>query len=127
MRSMSLSSIDWNPRMLEPSNPSPSLKLSTSSSPNGRLKCCHVPGRSTKRTSTTSTPSAFARSSTSRGLVLPADFVSTAMNTLHEYEDFTVPKLIVGTCRATNQVGVSQTGVALFCALDTKTTSPQGL
>src|SRR3989440_5181467 len=126
MRSMSLSSIDWNPRMLEPSNPSPSLKLSTSSSPNGRLKCCHVPGRSTNRTSTTSTPSAFARSSTSRGLVLPADFVSTAMNTLHEYEDLTGPKLILGTNQANNQVRLSQTGAPAFRALDTKTTSPQG-
>src|SRR5438093_4814927 len=91
MSSMSLSSIDWNPRMLEPSNPRPSLKLSTSSSPNGRLKCCHVPGRSTKRTSTTSTPSAFARSSTSRGLVLLTDFVSTAMNTLHDFQRFDGP------------------------------------
>src|SRR6266566_2013753 len=91
MSSMSLSSIDWNPRMLEPSNPSPSLKLSTSSSPTGRLKCCHVPGRSTNRTSTTSTPSAFARSRTSRGLVLLTDFVSTAMNTLHEYPRFDGP------------------------------------
>src|ERR671923_1609294 len=74
--------------MLEPSKPNPSLKLSTSSSPSGRLKCCHVPGRSTKRTSTTSTPSALARSSTSRGLVLLTDLVSTAMNTLHEFQRF---------------------------------------
>src|SRR5690242_15464904 len=86
MRSMSLSSIDWNPRMLEPSKPSPSVKLSTSSSPSGRLKCCHVPGRSTKRTSTTSTPSAFARSRTSRGLVLlTAFFSTTAIDTLPEH------------------------------------------
>src|SRR6266852_6069078 len=81
MRSMSLSSMDWNPRMLEPSNPSPSEKLPSSSSPSGRLKCCQVPGRSTKRTSTTSTPSALARSSTSRGLVLLPDLVTIAMNT----------------------------------------------
>ncbi len=84
IRSMSLSLIVWKPRMLEPSNPRPSLKLSTSSSPSGRLKCCQVPGRSMKRTSTTSTPSAFARSKTSRGLVLLTDFVSTAIYTLHE-------------------------------------------
>src|SRR5437879_2754015 len=119
MRSMSLSSIDWNPRMLEPSNPSPSLKLSTSNSPNGRLKCCHVPGRSTKRTSTTSTPSAFARSSTSRGLVLPADFVSTAMNTLHEYEDLTGAKLILGSNRANDQVRLIQTWVTGLRVVDT--------
>src|SRR5437899_10473448 len=125
MSSMSLSSIDWKPRMLEPSNPSPSLKLSISSSPRGRLKCCHVPGRSTKRTSTTSTPSACARSSPSRGLVLPAAFVSTAMNTLHENEDLTGRTLIVGTCQATNQVRLSQTDAAAFCAVDTKRTCPQ--
>src|SRR3979411_1010633 len=82
--SMSLSSIAWNPRMLEPSNPRPSVKLSTSSSPIGRLKCCHVPGRSMNRTSTTSTPSALARSITSRGLVFVPAFVLMAMNTLHE-------------------------------------------
>ncbi len=87
MSSMSLSSIAWNPRMLDPSNPRPSVKLSTSSSPTGRLKCCHVPGRSMNRTSTTSTPSAFARSITSRGLVLLPDFVCIAMNTLHEPSD----------------------------------------
>src|SRR5712692_2515019 len=82
MRSMSLSSIDWKPRMLDPSNPRPPVKLSSSSSPSGRLKCCHVPGRSMNRTSTTSTPSAFARSITSRGLVLLPTFVSIAMYTL---------------------------------------------
>src|SRR3989442_3210486 len=81
MSSMSLSSMDWNPGMLAPSNPSPSAKLPSSSSPSGRLKCCQVPGRSTKRTSTTSTPSALARSSTSRGLVLLPDLVTIAMNT----------------------------------------------
>src|SRR3989442_8143094 len=125
MSSMGISSIAGKPRMLEPPNPSPSLKLSISSSPRGRLKCCHVPGRSTKRTSTTSTPSAFARSSTSRGLVLPAAFVSTPMNTLHENEDFTGRTLIVGTCHATNQVRLSQTDAPAFCAVNTKMTCPQ--
>src|SRR5450759_3275878 len=68
--------------MLEPSNPRPSRKLSSSSWPSGRLKCCQVPGRSMKRTSTTSTPSALARSITSRGLVLLPNFVSIAIYTL---------------------------------------------
>src|SRR5436190_8706046 len=104
MSSMSLSSIAWKPRMLEPSNPSPSLKLSTSSSPNGRLKCCQVPGRSMNRTSTTSTPSAFARSNTSRGLVLLTDFVCTAIYTLHEKPGFDEPTVIVGTRDTSDQV-----------------------
>src|SRR6266571_3703122 len=121
MSSMSLSSIDWNPRMLEPSNPSPSLKLSTSSSPRGRLKCCQVPGRSTNLTSTTSTPSALALSSTSRGLVLLTDFVSTAMNTLHEYEDLTGLTVIVGRCSANNQVRGARTGGLTSCVVDTMT------
>src|SRR5260370_22321492 len=82
MSSMSLSSIDWKPRMLDPSNPRPPVKLASSSSPRGRLKCCHVPGRSMNLTSTTSTPSALARSITSRGLVFLPAFVSIAMNTL---------------------------------------------
>src|SRR5437016_9556767 len=130
MSSMSLSSIDWNPRMLEPSKPSPSLKLSTSSSPRGRLKCCQVPGRSMNRTSTTSTPSAFARSSTSRGLVLLPDllpdFVSTAINTLHEYAYLTGHELIVGSRRAYHQVRLLQSEGRHFRAVSTKMASPPG-
>src|ERR1700674_5374268 len=86
--------------MLDPSNPRPSVKLSTSNSPSGRLKCCHVPGRSMKRTSTTSTPSAFARSITSRGLVLLPDFVSIAIYTLLNLIDLTSSKLILEIPRA---------------------------
>ncbi len=103
MRSMSLSLIAWNPRMLEPSNPRPSVKLSTSSSASGRLKCCHVPGRSMKRTSTTSTPSAFARSRTSRGLVFLPDLVSTAINALRVW-GFDGSKVIVRTPEPANHV-----------------------
>src|SRR6185312_6488612 len=62
-------------------------------------KCCHVPGRSTNRTSTTSTPSAFARSSTSRGEVLLPAFVSIAMYTLQEISKLALTglKVIVGS------------------------------
>src|SRR5438067_5699001 len=131
IKSMSLSSIDWKPRMLEPSKPRPSLKLSTSSSPSGRLKCCHVPGRSMNRTSTTSTPSAFARSRTSRGLVLLPDllpdFVSTAINTLHEYAYLTGHELIVGSRRAYHQVRLLQSEGGHFRAINTKMGSSQGI
>ena len=55
--------------MLEPSKPSPSSNMSSDSSPTGIEKCCQVPGRSVKRTSTTWTPDSFARRITSAGLV----------------------------------------------------------
>src|SRR6266581_9317811 len=106
--------------MLDPSNPRPETKLSSSSSPSGRLKCCHVPGRSTNRTSTTSTPSALALSSTSRGLVLLTAFVSTAMNTLHEHKDLTGPGFRVRGASANHQVELPQSHSPVFCALDTK-------
>src|SRR3990170_3408819 len=45
MRIMSLSWIFWNPRMLDPSNPTPSSQTSSSSAM-GMEKCCQSPGRS---------------------------------------------------------------------------------
>ena len=52
-RSMSLSLIAWNPRIDEPSKPSPSLIMSSSRVAAGMEKCCQVPGRSQNFTSTT--------------------------------------------------------------------------
>src|SRR5450759_5863105 len=124
MRSMSLSSIAWKPRMLEPSNPRPSLKLSTSSSPSGKLKCCHVPGRSMKRTSTTSTPSAFARSITSRGLVLLPDFVSIAIYTLLN-PGFDELDLIVESTAAHDHGPFPPIGIHLSCVDHTYWRYPQ--
>ena len=51
--SMSLSLIAWKPRMDEPSKPSPSRIMSSSSVAAGIEKCCQVPGRSQNFTSTT--------------------------------------------------------------------------
>src|SRR5258706_8048153 len=65
--SMSLSLMAWKPRIDEPSNPRPSVNVSSSSSFNGIEKCCQVPGRSVKRTSTICTPASFARRITSAG------------------------------------------------------------
>src|SRR5438552_15610839 len=47
MASMSLASMLFQPRMLEPSKPRPSVKESSLSSLMGRLKCCQVPKVST--------------------------------------------------------------------------------
>src|SRR5215203_5200008 len=52
-RSMSLSLMAWNPRMDDPSNPSPSRIIVSSSVAAGMEKCCQVPGRSQNFTSTT--------------------------------------------------------------------------
>src|SRR5206468_2024304 len=70
--SMSLSLMAWKPRIDEPSNPKPSVNVSSSSSFKGIEKCCQVPGRSVKRTSTICTPASLARRITSAGDV-PVD------------------------------------------------------
>ena len=51
-RSMSDSSIVWNPRMDDPSNPIPASNSSSLRSATGIEKCCHSPGMSMKRRST---------------------------------------------------------------------------
>src|SRR6267378_1917179 len=65
--SMSLSLMAWKPRIDEPSNPKPSVNVSSSSSFKGIEKCCQVPGRSVNRTSTICTPASLARRITSAG------------------------------------------------------------
>src|SRR6266550_1506652 len=72
--SMSLSLMAWKPRIDEPSNPKPSVNVSSSSSFNGIEKCCQVPGRSVNRTSTICTPASLARRITSAGDVPAAAF-----------------------------------------------------
>ena len=56
MTSMSEEFITFQPRMLEPSNPSPSVKISSLYSVSVVVKCCHVPGRSVNLKSTSFTP-----------------------------------------------------------------------
>src|SRR5712671_3859439 len=68
MASMSEASIDFQPRMEEPSKPKPSAKTSSVSSPMGQLKCCQVPKVSTNLTSTILAPCLRAISMTLRGL-----------------------------------------------------------
>ena len=75
-RSMSLSWIFWKPRIDEPSNPIPSSKRASFSSPTGTLKCCQVPGRSVNRRSTILMPASLAFLMTSFG-VLPAAALSS--------------------------------------------------
>src|SRR3989475_4252404 len=72
--SMSLSLMAWKPRIDEPSNPKPSVNVSSASSFNGIEKCCQVPGRSVNRTSTICRPASFARRITSAGDVPVAAF-----------------------------------------------------
>src|SRR5262245_47107749 len=64
-RSMSDSWISWNPRIEDPSNPSPSSKLASLISWTGTEKCCISPGRSENRRSTISAPDSLARARTS--------------------------------------------------------------
>src|SRR5712671_533018 len=76
--SMSLSLMAWKPRIDEPSNPKPSVNVSSSSWFNGIEKCCQVPGRSVNRTSTICTPASLARRITSAGDVSVDGFAPVA-------------------------------------------------
>src|SRR5947209_14224456 len=67
--SISLSLIVWNPRMLEPSNGTPSENISSFNSRTGTLKCCQDPGRSVNLRSTIFAPFSLANRRTSSGVL----------------------------------------------------------
>src|SRR5258706_10182691 len=71
--SMSEASILFQPRMLEPSKPSPSAKDSSLNSLIGMLKCCQVPKVSTNLISTILAPLFFANSNTLLGVLIGDD------------------------------------------------------
>src|SRR6185503_1761916 len=68
--SMSDASIDFQPRIDEPSKPSPSLKDSSLISPKGSVKCCQVPNVSTNFTSTIFAPAFLAISNACLGVLM---------------------------------------------------------
>src|SRR6266581_2175232 len=68
MANMSEASIDFQPRIEEPSKPNPSAKTSSVSSAIGQLKCCQVPKVSTNLTSTIFAPCLRAMSMTDFGV-----------------------------------------------------------
>src|ERR1051325_5930164 len=70
MASMSDASMDFQPRMDEPSKPKPSSKTSSDSSPMGTVKCCQVPNVSTNFTSTILAPAFLAISITLLGVLM---------------------------------------------------------
>src|ERR1039458_1940748 len=68
--SMSEASMLFQPRMEEPSKPSPSEKESSFNSATGMLKCCQVPKVSTNLMSTIFAPVFFASSITLLGVAI---------------------------------------------------------
>src|SRR5262245_43784729 len=70
MASMSEASMLFQPRILEPSKPNPSLKISSVSSRIGQLKCCQVPKVSTNLMSTILAPLFLANSITLLGVLI---------------------------------------------------------
>src|SRR5881296_4030031 len=70
MASMSEASMDFQPRMEEPSKPRPSLKESSFNSLKGRVKCCQVPKVSTNFTSTILAPALVAISNACLGVLM---------------------------------------------------------
>ena len=65
---MSLSEIPCQPRIDEPSKPSPSSNASSSIDESGRVMCCHDPSRSVNLRSTSSAFDLRAHSSTVAGV-----------------------------------------------------------
>ena len=80
--SMSEDSMDFQPRIEDPSKPKPSLNESRLNSPTGTLKCCQLPKVSTNFTSTIWTFSLFAMSRTLLGVVVFEVFVLVLMSSL---------------------------------------------
>src|SRR5713226_6512380 len=72
--SMSEASMDFQPRILEPSKPIPSSKISGVSSAMGQLKCCQMPKVSTNLMSIIFAPCLRAISITCLGLLIVDDF-----------------------------------------------------
>src|SRR5438093_6083442 len=70
MANMSEASMDFQPRMEEPSKPRPSLKESSFNSLKGRVKCCQVPKVSTNFTSTILAPAFWAISNACLGVLM---------------------------------------------------------
>src|SRR5204863_4281951 len=68
--SMSEASRLFQPRIEEPSNPSPSLKISSVNSRMGQLKCCQVPNVSTNLMSIIFAPVFLANSITLLGVLI---------------------------------------------------------
>src|ERR1044072_3522657 len=74
MASMSEASIDFQPRMEEPSKPKPSAKTPSFNSAIGQLKCCQVPNVSTNLMSTILAPCFLAISNTLLGVLMNSDY-----------------------------------------------------
>src|SRR5437667_3683053 len=83
MANMSLASIDFQPRIEEPSKPRPSLKESSDSSLIGKVKCCQVPKVSTNFTSTILAPCFRASSNTCLGELILLCFFLVSMGCLN--------------------------------------------
>src|SRR5258706_1649858 len=88
MASMSEASMDFQPRIEEPSKPNPSSKTSAVNSPKGTLKCCQVPNVSTNLTSTIFAPCLRAMSMTLLGVATLSGFPSLI--------DFLIVVLVIG-------------------------------
>src|SRR5208283_2178574 len=80
MASMSEASMLFQPRMEEPSNPSPSEKESSLNSAMGMLKCCQVPKVSTNLMSAIFAPAFFASSITLLGVAITCNVWNVFFN-----------------------------------------------
>src|SRR6266404_6244515 len=96
--SMSEASMLFQPRMLEPSKPSPSAKDSSLSSLIGMLKCCQVPKVSTNLISTILAPLFFANSNTLLGVLIGDDYSVVALVSLRAILESSARATSVARC-----------------------------
>src|SRR5579862_3776939 len=101
MASMSEASMLFQPRMLEPSKPKPSLKISSVNSRIGQLKCCQVPKVSTNLISTILAPLFLANSITFLGVLIDVVLAMLLIKALLKKKaDLTFKKSATATARA---------------------------
>src|SRR6185503_14722599 len=92
MASMSEASMDFHPRMDDPSKPKPSVNTSSVNSAMGQLKCCQVPKVSTNFTSTILAPCFLASSITPFGVLMSRDCWFIGFRQAHAYAPFRIPQ-----------------------------------
>src|SRR6185369_686049 len=98
---MSLSLIAFHPAMDDPSNMKPSVKLSSSTTPEAIVRCCHLPLGSVKRRSTQSISSSLIRDR-----IVPALVPLVMLPSLSPPEQLTRARRLAGLESRDSSLGV---------------------
>src|SRR5690348_4867765 len=93
---MSEASMLFQPRMLEPSKPRPSVKISSVSSRMGQLKCCQIPKVSTNLMSIILAPVFLANSTTLLGVLIYVVYLVSSFFVVSVRHTAPIPELGFG-------------------------------